>query len=460
MDSHSLEPGDQWEVEIEAALDTADVLCVFVSTDAVASDRYFCREYKLGLDKFSRRPPERSSVIPIRLSESALPVELHSFQWVDLETPEWQLKLEGALRKCAGRLNRLVEPLSDWHFNRARALREKGENILAVSEINAAIELKPDEGRYHLLRATCLVALRDFDKALSDLRLPGLLEVDKKQAYALSSRALRGLRRFDEAVDSAQRIVDDYPTCPSGYFERAQAYERKRYIKKALADYESAIAKDAARWEYHAGQARCLSELQLDEAAFQAFDRALLLNPRDPDLLLQRAHALVQAAQFAALESGYRDALADLDCAIDLDPQSGACHAERGWVLWRTGNEAAAAEAFDRAKQYASTDARVYFSSGLFLQERGDHEGAVADLSMAIKIDPRDPENFAARGSVYRVNGMFREAIDDFSAAISLQPENKEYFKYRGDCYQAIDDMRSALNDYQRFLGGEPGSGE
>jgi tetratricopeptide (TPR) repeat protein len=457
MDRHNLEPGDRWDAEIRTGLARADVLCVFLSNNGqTGRDRYFRREYLLGLEVMSARELDRSTVVPVRLDSCEVPPELQEFQIVTLVEEGGLERLETGLRKAARRLGKIVEPRFAWHLERCRKHLARGELSQALLEAEDAIDLEPNDGDIRLCRAEIYVAERRYVHAMADLEVGANAGADVFLVACLKAAALRGLDRIDDSVSAAGRAIDARPADPNGYLERAKSLEQKRWIDLALEDYYHVVSLDARNAEAHAGRGRCLSERQEDVEALAAFDQAVALDADNGAYLYQRGRAAGSAAQFAGLEDGYQRAMADLNAAIQRDPQNGLYLAERGWIAWNTHDAAQAQADLDLAVQLAPFDARVFFTRGIMLRAAGSPDRAIEALDTAVKLDPRDPENHAARGTVLRVNGRAREAIADFTAAITLQPQSLRYYKMRGDSYQDLDDLQSALDDYQRWAGHTP----
>jgi tetratricopeptide (TPR) repeat protein len=81
--------------------------------------------------------------------------------------------------------------------------------------------------------------------------------------------------------------------------------------------------------------------------AIESFSKALRLNPRFADALIERSAALLE-------KGDYDNALADLSEAVYLDPKS----------------------------------ARGYYRRGGILGTRGDYAGAIADYDRSLRLDP------------------------------------------------------------------------
>jgi hypothetical protein len=111
FDEEKLYPGQDWNYEIEQAVEAADVIIVCLSNNSVGKEGYIQRELKFALDIALEKPEGTIFVIPLRLDDCEPPRRLRGWQYADyfpenLRTRAYQRMLE-SLRVRAGRLNLL-----------------------------------------------------------------------------------------------------------------------------------------------------------------------------------------------------------------------------------------------------------------------------------------------------------------------------------------------------------------
>ena len=83
LDEEKLLPGQDWDLEIEKAVEAADVVVVCVSGKSVTKEGYVQREIRKVLDIALEKPEETIFIIPIRLDDCELPRRLRSWHYVD-----------------------------------------------------------------------------------------------------------------------------------------------------------------------------------------------------------------------------------------------------------------------------------------------------------------------------------------------------------------------------------------
>ena len=88
----------------------------------------------------------------------------------------------------------------------------------------------------------------------------------------------------------------------------------------------------------------------------------------------------------------------------------------------------------------------------------GRYDRAMADFTLAMGLDPRNPRYFCQRGDVLRRRGVLRDAIADYNAALTRAPGSICAYQGRAQTYLAQGNTQQALADIARALRSKPGS--
>lgn len=83
LDEEKLLPGQDWDMEIEKAVESADSVIVCVSNASVSKEGYIQRELRFVLDIALEKPEQTIFIVPLRLDECELPRRLRSWQYLD-----------------------------------------------------------------------------------------------------------------------------------------------------------------------------------------------------------------------------------------------------------------------------------------------------------------------------------------------------------------------------------------
>lgn len=179
------------------------------------------------------------------------------------------------------------------------------------------------------------------------------------------------------------------------------------------------------------------------DTAEACFDRAVELNPDFIDAYLYRGRVYAERAlqnedssSGAEVSSLLDRAVADLDQAIRLNDRDGTlempplaeCFLER-WQL-----------------------AEAYYWRGKSHAARGDFKRGIADMSDAIRVDPRCVEARLGRAQLYVVQGQDAKAIADVRFAADQSPLSAEALWIRAEIHEAQLHLEEAVYDYTSMI--------
>jgi len=83
LDEMKLLPGQEWDMEIESAVEEADIVLVCLSTRSVDKEGYVQKELRFVLNIADEKPEGSIFVIPLRLDDCTVPRRLRQWQRVD-----------------------------------------------------------------------------------------------------------------------------------------------------------------------------------------------------------------------------------------------------------------------------------------------------------------------------------------------------------------------------------------
>ena len=132
------------------------------------------------------------------------------------------------------------------HNFRAVAWHDKYDLDRAIADYGDAVRLNPNYANAFNNRGIAWQAKGDLDRAIADhsqaIRAdPG----DNSGAYRFRSIAWRLKGEHDRAIADASEAIRLYPDYTAAYVARGLAYEEKRDIARARADYVQALAQPA-----------------------------------------------------------------------------------------------------------------------------------------------------------------------------------------------------------------------
>lgn len=192
LDEERLLPGQEWDVEIEKAVEAADVVIVCASSRSVTKEGYVQRELKFAMDIALEKPEGTIFIIPLRLDDCDLPRRLRSWQYDDYFPAE---KRKSSYQRLLQSLNLRYGQLTSkedgeikpqpLEIKPAQSIKEK---ILTMPLSTAPIELRDMAG-------TIFMILFLVTNAIFSLSNGGSQIMIMAGTFALAAGAFFGYRR-------------------------------------------------------------------------------------------------------------------------------------------------------------------------------------------------------------------------------------------------------------------------
>ncbi len=120
----------------------------------------------------------------------------------------------------------------------------------------------------------------------------------------------------------------------------------------------------------------------------------------------------------------YLGAIADLNRAIELDPNFARAYSNRGNTKDELGDSSGAIADYNRAIELNPKYDGAYLNRGITKYNLGDYQGSIADYNKLLKINPNNSDAYNARGVSRNKLGDYSGAIADFDRAVKINPNN------------------------------------
>lgn len=283
----------------------------------------------------------------------------------------------------------IAQNLSSGVIDFAIQAQQSSEVRVLMARLHLARFLDPESDLANLLLGQQQISsglLDDATASLSRIRLDGSL--GQPAMIALADLA-NDRERFDEAILILDEAIRLNPNDGYLYKQLGDSHRRARQFRDASKAYRSALELGHGTSDTHRNLGMVLEQMNKDDSAEKHLLTAIEMNPAD-------AFAMNYLGYWWADQGrNLDDAIALIERAVELRPDSGFFIDSLGWVHYRLGN----------------------------LQE------AVAYLEQATALEPADPEITGHLGDVYWRLGRHDEARFKWRYALALADDEDDIQK-------------------------------
>ncbi|MBE9012162.1 tetratricopeptide repeat protein, partial [Pseudanabaenaceae cyanobacterium LEGE 13415] len=298
----------------------------------------------------------------------------------------------------------------------------------AIECYNKVVELQPEDYLAWFKRGAVLETLNQPKEALICYQQVIELQPQNYWAWHDTGKALETLKRYEEAVEAYDRAVQLKPNFQLAVESRRRILSQIQQVDSLydlppgdLEDCGETVSEDADEASTWLMRGMAFEGQSQFEAAMNAYDRALDLQPNDHLAWFKRATVLQSLQRF-------EDAIAAYDKMIELQPENYWAWNDRGKALEATEQYEEALLSYIRAiqiradwkaaikgrqrvlaklnsgaqPQKQSTPAENYgawFQKGQVLEKLQHHAEAAIAANQSVKLNPSDPEVLRWRGN-------------------------------------------------------------
>ncbi len=118
----------------------------------------------------------------------------------------------------------------------------------------------------------------------------------------------------------------------------------------------------------------------------------------------------------------------------------------------KTGDFFKAIQAYSMAIEMDPNNPELYLGRAYCLLEKGLLKEVVNDSSLVISLNPNLYKGYYLRGLARFRQDDYERAISDFSGAIAVNQKKAELYRFRGICYAQLGDFHNAIGDISTVL--------
>jgi len=312
----------------------------------------------------------------------------------------------------------------------------------AIVDFNQAAQFEPSLSKVYLNRGTVYATLQQYDQALEDINKAIELDYNYDKAYTNRANIYKELKRYQMALIDYNQAIQLNPE-PLSYCNRAEMYRLLGEIEKAVDDYTQAIQFDCNNAQIYYLRGKLYTELHKYNEAIDDYTYALHLGLFEP--------VYFERGIVYSLQKLYSNALADLDLAIQLKPNSPMAYLQRGVIYSELQQNNLALSDLEQALQFSPNLYEAYLVRGTINDKLKKYEDALRDFNYVVQHNPTAQVYFC-RGSTYDNQQQYEKALEDYTYAIHLDNNNGEIYYNRALIHNKLQEYGKALLDYTEAI--------
>ena len=370
-----------------------------------------------------------------------------------------------------------IDPDLQRLLTQAQQALDKNDYPAAIQIYSDAATKYPTNATIHFQLGYAYTALNDSENAATHYRRAS--ELDPKMAPAFVDLGLALIDKHPaEAIPPLRKAIELH-RLPTPIYLLGIALEKTGDTPGAIEEFRNALELDSSNADIHVALARALLKTQHDEEAEKEFRTAIALRSDSAaahyglaESLLQQKKNQAAAEELATyLQSAPKDAparikrasiltdlgkneeaLAELDQAAAIRPESPETLKLRSLIYYRLKKYDLSAAALQKLEAAAPNDTDIHARLGHVLLDKKDYPGAVKELVLAFRADPKQNDvlhdlliaeyqggNYAATLALLDEVGK-RETLGTASIYI------------RASCYDKLGQKQEAIDTYRKFL--------
>jgi tetratricopeptide (TPR) repeat protein len=339
----------------------------------------------------------------------------------------------------------LHRPREEAYLNaRARVLRYEGEFARAVADLDAVISEEPTPSAY-FDRASTWVSAGELEKAEADIAKAENAPELQSAVAILRARILAARGQTENALSALEQIVKAEPLSNDArYWQAVMLYRLGRY-GEAYPIYSDLRAIWPRDISIMIERAETAIELNKNEDALADVNAALDIDPEYTRVLEARALLMIRKSRYAS-------ALQDCRKAVAIDAGRPLSHYRCGLAHWMLNETKEAEAAFSEAIRLDPEFALAWGDRGELRAELDRFDEAYRDNDEALKLSANDPAFLRQRSLIALYEGKLDDSLKHYDRAIAAAPEDA--WGYEGRAWARIEQRRlaDALDDCERAI--------
>ena len=257
--------------------------------------------------------------------------------------------------------------------------------------------------------------------------------------------ALFSSGQIQNALDSAENLIKDYPDNPVIFNIGGACHAALGEFEEAIRKYKKSLAIKPNYAEAHNNLGATLQELgQLDNAA-SCYKKAIQIKSGYAEAHNNLGNTLKELNQIDSAINSYKK-------ATEINPHYAEAHYALGVIFQDLNQLEEAVKSFEVVLLIKPELAEMHNNIGVILQELGQVDKSLKHFKLALKIEPNFHEAHNNLGNILKGLNHIDSAIKSYKCAISIKPDYVEANHSLGIIYQDLNQFIKANNYFNKVI--------
>lgn len=283
------------------------------------------------------------------------------------------------------------------------------------------------------------VALKYFNKAIDE-------NAEYLDSYYNKAIVYKASEKFDEAIKCYDIILGKDTRQGDACFEKANIlFFNKNDVKNAIELYNKAIFLGVKNETIYFYLGLCSEALGSREDALTWIDRAMRINEKRTDYILEKAKLLIELGRYLEAEKSY-------DKVLMLEADNEAAYHFKSIILKQQGKYTEAFKVLNDGEELIGEILMFQYDKALIYECQGKFQEAFYVIENVLKSNENNTLLLGKKGSLLLLLSRGEEAKVCFDKITDLEPENMEgYFNKAGLCI-VLQEFEDASTIFENII--------